>query len=293
VRVLVVGSDGQLGKELIDQGGQRKFEILAVDYKQMDIADPVQVTMTMAEYQPALIINAAAYTQVDRAESESEFAFAVNRDGPTYLAQWCNQARIPLIQISTDFVFNGEKRAPYTESDPISPISVYGRSKADGETAVRSHLKEHIIIRTSWLYSAHGHNFVKTMLRLVRAGKEIRVVADQYGSPTCADDLAEAVWTIVAQLSKGDHSPWGTYHYCGHGITTWFHFSEKIIEIAGEYISKQSIPITPISTSEYYTAAKRPLFSALDCQRIKTRFGIAPKPWQDSLEITIKRILGN
>ena len=215
----------------------------------------------------------------------------MNRDGPANLAKACAETNAPLVHISTDFVFNGKKKAPYNELDPVSPLSIYGKSKADGENEVISQLREHIILRTSWLYGVHGHNFIKTMLRMGKEKKFIKVVDDQYGSPTCAADLSEAIWTIVSYIRNGSEVDWGIYHYCGDGVTTWYRFAVEIFETASRYGSLKIQKVKPITTAEYPTPAKRPVFSALDCGLIKRKFGINPRPWQESLKITIKRII--
>jgi len=290
LKILITGSKGQLGWELVRQSKDFGFEVLAIDLPELDITDPFQVENMVAESQASLVINAAAYTNVDKAETEQELAFAVNTYGPANLAGSCAKADIPLIQISTDFVFDGKKGTPYIESDPVSPLSVYAKSKADGDNKVRSHIKEHIILRTSWLYGVHGQNFVKTMLRLGKEKKIIKIVADQFGSPTSATDLAEALLTIADRIQNGSRVDWGTYHYCGHGVTTWHRFAEKIFEITRKYESIRITNVEPVTTAGYPAKAKRPPFSALDCSLIKKHFGITPKPWQESLKIMIDRI---
>jgi dTDP-4-dehydrorhamnose reductase len=241
-------------------------------------------------HQPTWVINAAAYTQVDKAESEESLAFAVNKTGSTNLAQICAKNEIPLFQVSTDYVFDGQKNAPYHESDPISPIGVYGRSKAAGETEIRSNLKEHIILRTSWLYGVHGQNFVKTMLKLAKTKEIIRVVSDQYGGPTSAGDLAKAILVMAVKWQRQSVMAWGTYHYCGQGIVSWYEFAEAIIELARRYMEVKTNRVEPITTADYPTKARRPAFSALDCNLIKKNFGINPKPWRESLKYMIQRL---
>ncbi|QTA85754.1 dTDP-4-dehydrorhamnose reductase [Desulfonema magnum] len=296
MKILVTGSEGQLGWELSRQGDRFDFEIIGADLPETDITDIAQVENTLSNTCPALVINAAAYTAVDRAETEQTLAFAVNRDGPANLAASCAKMNIPLIHISTDFVFDGKKGTPYSETDPVSPLSVYGKSKAAGEDAVRSQTEAHIILRTAWLYGAHGQNFVKTMLRLGKEKEVIRVVADQYGSPTSAANLADAALSIARGVLKdaGKIAPsWGTYHYCGKGVTSWHGFTEMIFELAKPYGEIQTTRVEPVTTAEYPTAAKRPPFSALDCGRIQKNFGITTRPWQKSLKIIIDRIMLN
>ncbi|MBC2696589.1 MAG: dTDP-4-dehydrorhamnose reductase [Desulfobacteraceae bacterium] len=291
MKILIAGSKGQLGHELLIQGNNLGYEILPADLPDLDITDKTQVKHSLEKFQPFLVVNAAAYTNVDKAETEQNLAFAVNRDGPANLAEACAKFDIPLIHISTDFIFDGKKSSPYIESDSVSPLSIYGKSKQEGENEVRSRLKKHIILRTAWLYGVHGQNFVKTMLRLGRKKEVISVVADQFGSPTSAADLTDAVLQIISRIKKynGDIN-WGTYHYCGLGITTWHGFTEEILGLARQHISIKTKKVKSISTAEYLTKATRPCFSALDCNLIKKNFSINIKPWQDSLKIVIRRL---
>ena len=290
MKILVTGSKGQLGHELLIQGNNLGYEILPADLPDLDITDKTQVKHRLEKFQPSLVVNAAAYTNVDKAETEQNLAFAVNRDGPANLAEVCAKFEIPLIHISTDFIFDGKKNSPYIESDPVSSLSIYGKSKQEGENEVRSRLKNHIILRTAWLYGVHGQNFVKTMLRLGREKEVISVVADQFGSPTSAADLAVAVLQIISRIKYSGDINWGTYHYCGHGITTWHVFAEEILNLAKHYIPIKTKNVNPISTAEYPTKATRPCFSALDCGLIKKNFGIRLKPWQDSLKTVIRQL---
>ena len=290
MKIFVTGSKGQLGHELLIQGNNLGYEILPVDLPELDITDKTQVKHRLKKFQPSLVVNAAAYTNVDKAETEQNLAFAVNRDGPANLAGACAKFEIPLIHISTDFIFDGKKSSPYLETDQVSPLSIYGKSKQEGENEVRSRLKKHIILRTAWLYGVHGQNFVKTMLRLGREKEVISVVADQFGSPTSAADLANAVLQITYRIKYSGDINWGTYNYCGLGITTWHVFAEEILNLAKHYIPIKTKNVKPISTAEYPTRAIRPCFSALDCNLIKKNFGIKIKPWQDSLETVIRQL---
>jgi len=294
MKILLTGANGQLGYEIIRLNNS--FDLIYLNRSELDITDLNQVEKKFAEIKPDLVINAAAYTAVDKAESDQKSAFAVNRDGSANLARCCAEYKIPLIHVSTDFLFDGKKRTPYVETDPVAPLCVYGQSKADGEQAIVSVLKEHIIIRTSWLYGFHGNNFVKTMLKLGKEREVIRVVADQYGSPTSAEDLAEAILIIASQLESPatcNLQPhiWGIYHYSGSGITTWHGFAEKIFEIVKQ-LGESKIPrIEAITTLEYPTPAKRPAYSVLDCTLIQKNFGIIPKSWQESLKKIISKLL--
>jgi dTDP-4-dehydrorhamnose reductase len=290
MKILITGGDGQLGHELFQEFKNRHFDILSPSEHQMDITDVKAVKNFIDLHQPTCVINAAAYTQVDQAESEESLAFAVNKTGCRNLAHLCAKNEIPLFQVSTDYVFDGQKFRPYHESDPISPMGVYGRSKAAGEIEIRTNLTEHIILRTSWLYGVHGQNFVKTMLKLAGTKEIIRVVSDQYGSPTSAGDLATAILVMVDKWRQQSVVAWGTYHYCGQGIISWHEFAEAIIELARRYGEVKTKRVEPITTADYPTKARRPAFSALDCNLIKKNFGISPKPWRKSLKSTIQRL---
>ncbi|MBW2654756.1 MAG: dTDP-4-dehydrorhamnose reductase [Deltaproteobacteria bacterium] len=290
MKILIIGSNGQLGWELCQRGKPHGFDIIPLDIPEFDITDPAAVKKAVNQPGISLVINAAAYTAVDKAESEPESAFAINCDGPADLAASCNEADIPLIHISTDYVFDGTREEPYLETDPLSPLGVYGKSKAEGETIVRSLLTDHIIIRTAWLYGIHGNNFVKTMLSLGKEKETLRVVADQYGCPTSAADLAEAILTIAEQIKERPDIHWGTYHYCGKGKTTWHGFAEKIFELAKQYNLFSIKKVIPVTTAEYPTPAKRPLNSVMDCSLLTKNFGILPPPWQESLERMLRQL---
>ncbi len=288
-KILVTGANGQVGWELLRRA--ERFNVIAVGMErgQLDITNPSAVSAAVRNGAYHGVVNAAAYTAVDKAESEPEIAYAVNRDGPANLAQACAEADIPLIHISTDYVFDGTKKGAYTVDDPVCPVSVYGASKEAGERAVRDVLPRHIILRTAWVYGAHGHNFVKTMLRLAQERDEVRVVADQWGCPTAAGDIAEAILTIINFYTDDQALEWGTYHYCGDGPTTWQGFAEAIIA-ASEPYGRRRVPVHPIATTDYPTPARRPANSVLDCTKIRAAFGVAPMPWHDALQEVIKDI---
>ena len=291
MRLLIIGANGQLGWELGKRGHQKGFDTVCVDLPEFNITDQAQVLDQVKMSAPNMVINASAYTAVDKAESESELAFAVNEKGPSYLADACAAHGIPMVHVSTDYVFSGDKDSSYLETDSISPMGVYGQSKADGENAVRRRLKSHIIIRTAWLYGVNGRNFVKTMLKLGKDRETIRVVADQHGCPTYAGDLADAIIAISGQVGSGLKGKWGTYHYCGKGHTTWHGFAEAIFEMAKSLVSLKVQHVEPISTGAYPTPAKRPANSVLDCSRIQTEFGIRNRPWKESLAEMLKILL--
>lgn len=289
MRILIAGANGQLGRELSRLAESTDFTIAGFGKTELDITDAAGVKKTIFETRPDIVVNGAAYTKVDEAESRPNEAFSANRDGPANLAEACSETGIPLIHISTDFVFDGKKRRPYVETDPVSPTSVYGKSKVEGEDEIRSRLAEHIVIRTSWLYSAHGRNFVKTMLEIGKKNDVIRVVDDQWGSPTSATDLAESVLATAGRIGEGVSDPWGTYHYSGAGETTWHGFAEKIFETAANLGIIGKVRVLPIPTSEYPVPAPRPPYSVLDCRAVREKFGIVPKPWEESLEKTLIR----
>ncbi|HLC16839.1 MAG TPA: dTDP-4-dehydrorhamnose reductase [Thermodesulfovibrionia bacterium] len=291
MKILLIGANGQVGWELSRKFRFSLFETIDLDLPDFDITDKAQVHDMVTGAMPDLVINAAAYTAVDKAESEPELAFAVNRDGSANLASACSEPGIPLIHISTDYVFDGSKQGYYIESDRTAPLNVYGKSKEQGDKAIRQTLRKHIILRTSWLYGIHGANFVKTMIRLGREREVIRVVADQRGCPTCASDLAEAILTIAEQMRKGNKIDWGTYHYCGLGATTWHGFAEAIFRLADFIIPLRVKKVESITTAQYPTPARRPLNSAMDCYLITRTFGIQAKPWFESLAATILLLL--
>ena len=288
MKLLVLGAGGQLGRELCRLKWPSGFRIAAYDHARLDIAQRDPVFAAVARERPDIVINAAAYTAVDRAESEPDAAWAGNSGGPANLAAACNEAAIPLIHVSTDYVFDGAKTAPYREDDPVAPLGVYGASKDAGERAVRQALPQHVIVRTAWLYSAHGSNFVRTMLRLADERPVLRVVADQRGSPTSAAELAAALGGIAQQVAAGN-TGWGTYHFAGAGSTTWHGFAEAIFELARPWRGPPP-KVEAIATADYPTPARRPVNSVLDCTRIRDAFGIVPRPWQDLLAEIIREI---
>ncbi len=281
MKLLVLGSGGQVGTELRRIAWPGGTQIAACDRDGIDITRHDAVAAAVTRVRPDIVINAAAYTAVDRAESERDAAWAGNCTGPANLAAACRAASIPLIHISTDYVFDGSKTGAYVEDDPVNPLGVYGQSKEAGDRAVREVLPEHVILRTAWVYSAHGHNFVKTMLRLAAGRPVLRVVADQIGSPTSAADIAAAIAALVQRLASGD-AKWGTYHFAGGGAVSWHGFAQAIFELAEPW--RGSPPqVDAITTDEYPTPVRRPANSVLDCTRIGEAFGIVPRPWRTAL----------
>lgn len=290
MKALVLGVGGQLGHELMRAAWPAGTEVVGLAHPDFDLTRPGDVDRVMAGHEPDALVNATAYTAVDKAESEAGVAYIVNRDGPAAMAAACAARNIPLIHVSTDYVFDGTRNGAYVEDDPVCPLNVYGASKAAGETAVRLGHSRHVILRTSWVYSAYGQNFVKTMRRLGAERDELRVVADQYGAPTAAADLAAAIVAIANRaVSAPESTPWGTYHYTGGGETTWCGFAERIFQHMAATTGRRP-RLTPISAAEYPTPARRPTNSRLDCTRVRTAFGVATPAWEDSLDRVMREL---
>jgi dTDP-4-dehydrorhamnose reductase len=283
--IVVFGGNGQLGQELVRAAAARSVPLTALTRAQADITEADAVREAIVRDRPSFILNAGAYTKVDLAEKESEAAFAANQQGPANLAAACAAAGVPLVHISTDYVFDGSKPEAYVEGDPIAPINAYGRSKAAGERAVRGGTARHLILRTSWVYGEFGNNFLKTMLRLAATRDELRVVADQRGCPTSTRDIADAILRLAPRLSAGD-VPWGTYHFAGTGLTTWHGFARRIVA-AQAPLTGRNPPVTAITTAEFPTPARRPVNSELDCTQFARSFGFRARPWgEEADEIT-------
>ena len=278
--ILVTGGNGQLASCIKDVEKQYDdLNIIYTDHLELDIGELNQIqTFFKSNPQIDYCINCAAYTAVDKAETEAEKAFEINATGAKNLAQVCNDHDAILIHVSTDFVFDGEKNEPYTETDVANPISVYGASKLQGEVEIQQALKEYFIIRTSWLYSEYGNNFMKTMLRLAETRDGISVVSDQIGTPTYAGDLAE----IIIQIINTKTEKYGIYHYSNEGVASWFEFAKEIFKL-----TKNKIKVNPIPSIEYLTPAKRPKYSVLDKKKIIDVFKIDIPFWRDSLKKVI------
>jgi len=286
MKILLLGAGGQVGRELpevVNQLRKNEIEIIGLDRSQLDITRQDLVDQRITAIQPALVVNAAAYTAVDKAEQEADLAFAVNRDAPGFIAKACANNDIPLVHISTDYVFDGEKTGAYVEDDPANPGSVYGQSKWEGEEAVRHNLERHIVLRTSWVFGVYGKNFVYTMIRLGKQREELRIVNDQYGCPTAANAIARALVEISQRVTQEGFDNWGTYHYCGQPDTTWFHFAEAIIAVTKGKFDYNVQHIHPIATREFPTPAKRPQNSVLNCDKIRRIFGIEQADWKHDL----------
>jgi dTDP-4-dehydrorhamnose reductase len=279
LNILQFGRTGQLARELLARAPGSNVRIEALGRDALDLADAADVDRVLREAKVDLVINAAAYTAVDRAESDEPGARRGNVDGPRALAIAADTAGVPLVHFSTDYVFDGTKVGAYVEGDPIAPLGVYGRTKAEGEKAVRNAGEKHVIVRTSWVYGAYGNNFLKTMLRLAADRDELRVVADQHGCPTATIDLAEAVFAIDRALVAGA-TPWGVYHFAGTGVTTWRDFACAIADEQARFTGRRP-PVHAITTSEYPTPAKRPANSELNSALFGKTFGYTAAPWRD------------
>jgi dTDP-4-dehydrorhamnose reductase len=284
VRILQYGTIGQLGLSLLRLASPDRFAIDAVTLEEANFANPDSVVRAFDARSGAdVVVNAAAYTQVDKAESEEALAHTINAVAVEALARACARRDIPLIHISTDYVFDGSKSAPYVESDPVAPINAYGRTKFAGEEAIRNLLKRHAIIRTSWVYSATGSNFVKTMLRLGTEREELKIVDDQHGAPTSADDLAQAILAVARRFAEdGAKAPRGTFHYTGGGETTWCGIAQAIFDLSARRWGRRP-RVIGIPSSAFPTPARRPFNSRLDCSKIRAAFNIDTPPWQESL----------
>jgi len=273
-----------LGRDLLRRFRESRICVLGLGSGECDITRKDRVAARVGSRPWGAVINCAAYTAVDRAETEPHAAFRVNRDGAANVAEACGRESVPLIHLSTDYVFDGQSRVPYGEEDPARPLSVYGRSKWEGEEAVRGRWGKHLVVRTAWLYAAHGQNFVTAILRLARRREELRVVDDQFGCPTWTGDLAEGLVSMVRKvLDSPAGVQWGTYHLCGGGFTSRHAFARAIVEEGRRREALEVGRILPVATDQYPTAARRPPWAVLDCQKANTAFGIALSPWQTGL----------
>jgi dTDP-4-dehydrorhamnose reductase len=286
MRILVTGRNGQLATALIEQAAKWPGnDVIAMGRPELDFEDLASIGPAIAGMRPDLVVNAAAYTAVDKAEQEAEKAFAVNRDGAAAAAAAAARLAVPFIHISTDYVYPGTKPEPYVESDATGPLGVYARSKLEGEIAVRAAHPSALILRTSWVYSPFGANFVKTMLRIGKDRAEVSVVDDQIGNPTSALDLADAILRIAPGLDAG-----GTYHLCGSGDVTWCGFAREIFALS-KARGGPAPKVKAITTADYPTPARRPANSRMSTDAFAARFGFRLRPWQEALAETVARIV--
>lgn len=285
MKILITGAQGQVGKELTQIANDKGYDVIAANRSELDITQERDVAEYINKQQPDIVINAAAYTSVDKGENEQGLAFAINRNGAKNLALTCKELNIPLLHISTDYVFDGSKLDAYSEKDTVSPLGIYGESKWQGEEAIRQILDNHIILRVAWVFGAQGNNFVKTMLRLGIERDELNIVADQYGGPSPAKDIAQTLIILVKQYQQQNKTlAWGTYHYCGNPKTSWYDFAKEIFNQAYEMgILENKVKVNPITTAEYPTVAKRPANSMLNCEKLETTFQIRMPDWSVAL----------
>ncbi|SFP28789.1 dTDP-4-dehydrorhamnose reductase [Pseudomonas sp. NFPP28] len=281
MKILICGQHGQVSREL-QQRLQGLGELIVLGRDQLDLANAEQIRQQVRAHRPSLIINAAAHTAVDQAESEPDAAFAINAIAPGILAEEAKALGIPLIHYSTDYVFDGSKPAPYTEADTPNPLGVYGQSKLAGEQAIAAVGGQYLVLRTSWVYSNHGKNFLLTMQRLLQEKPQMRIVADQIGAPTWAGSIADSTLALIERWQAGTAGEWGVYHLTAQGETSWFGFAEAI----GEHLRKQGkacAELEAIPSSAYPTPAQRPLNSRLDCSRLQQQWHVSQPQWQDAL----------
>ena len=286
--IFITGAGGQLGRHLQDQLLLSGYNFSSIERSKLDISNYKDVKEFFLNKNISILINAAAYTNVDKAEESIEEAFKVNKTGVENLIEICNQSNATLIHISTDYVFNGKSKKPYQPSDMCDPLGVYGKSKLAGETAVMKKANRFIIIRTSWVFSEHGRNFFKTIINLAKTRKELRVVADQYGNPTYAGDLAKAIVSLIPNILS-DQNINHIYHYGGNQICSWYEFSS---EICKEAVLCKIIPkmpdITPVKTSEFDTLAERPIFSGLDSSLLCKIINLSESDWKHAIKKILK-----
>ena len=287
--VLVTGGSGQLATSLVRLGGPR---IQRVGRPAFDFDQPDTVRTVFAAISPVAVVNAAAWTAVDAAETSVEAATRANRDGPELLASLCAQAGIPFVHVSTDYVFDGDKGAPYVEDDPVSPTGVYGRTKVEGERATLAANPRTIVLRTSWVYSATGKNFVRTMINAGEKNATLRVVGDQRGAPTASDDLAAAILSILTRIERGgwQDSYAGIFHAAGTGETSWHGLAVAALEAAQAH-GRAMPEVVAIRTVDWPTPARRPTDSRLDCGKLEQVFGVRLPPWQGSLTRAVDELL--
>ncbi|MEZ9596457.1 dTDP-4-dehydrorhamnose reductase [Shewanella sp. 10N.261.52.F9] len=285
MRVLITGCYGQVGSSLTEQlAKDTNTEVLALDRDSLDITNQKAVNAAVTEFKPTIIINAAAHTAVDKAEEEVELSYAINRDGPKYLAQAAQDVGAAILHISTDYVFEGNKVGEYVESDITNPQGVYGNSKLAGEIAVSEACSKHVILRTAWVFGENGNNFVKTMLRLGAAQDKLSIVGDQYGGPTYAGDIANALIQIAKRIEQGGAIEFGIYHFSGLPHVSWYEFAETIFDTAvRQGLIHKKPSLNSITTEKYPTPAKRPSSSRLCTDKINNVFSIEASDWKMAL----------
>lgn len=294
MKILIFGHNGQVGSSLVEQLNQQDQTLICPSRLEADFAHPEQITACIDTYQPDVIVNACAYTAVDKAETETDIADAVNHLSIAAMAKAAQAAGTPIIHLSTDYVYPGDGDSPYLEGDITGPASVYGVTKLAGDQALAAHLPQHIILRTSWVFGEHGNNFVKTMLRLAQSRNELSVVADQFGKPTYAGDIVTAILAFLHAIEQNTALDWGVYHCSSQGATSWHGFAEAIFEQAlGLGLIKQQPKVHPIPSSEFPTPAPRPAYSVLDTSKLDAFLGGTPPHWSDGLSKVLRHLQQN
>lgn len=290
MRLAVTGSHGQVVQSLLERAGG-DVEVIALGRPMLDLAEPATVFPVLEAAAPDIVVSAAAYTAVDRAEQETGAAYAINAAGAGAVAQAASRLGLPIIHLSTDYVFNGRKDRPYSEGDPTDPLGTYGASKLAGEHAVLAACANSAVLRTAWVYSPFGNNFVKTMLRLARERDEVGVVADQFGNPTSALDIADGVLAVANNLLSNDAPALrGVFHMTAEGEASWAEFASAIFE-ASSAVGGPAACVKPITTAEYPTPAPRPANSRLDCAKLERVHGVRLPQWRPSMACVVKRLL--
>ena len=292
MRLAVTGLTGQVVRALSELGPKRGVEIVTLGRPRLDLAAPETIAPALAAARPDVVVNAAAYTAVDKAESEPDLAEAINAAGAGAVARAARDLGLPVVQISTDYVFDGAKPAPYREDDPTGPLGVYGRTKLAGEQAVARENPRHAILRTAWVYAPYGTNFVRTMLRLAGARPEVGVVADQRGCPTAAEDIAATILTVAQRLraEPGNAALTGVFHMAARGEAAWADVAEAIFATSAR-LGGPSAAVKRITTADYPTPARRPANSRLDCAKLRDVYGITLPPWRQSLDACVERLV--
>lgn len=289
--ILVTGASGQVGRSLVRLGGDYGFNMVGKSHSELDVTNLRNIEAVMHDILPDLVINASAYTAVDKSEREPDVAYSANEDGPRLLAIATNNANIPLFHISTDYVFDGVLDRPYNESDIVNPGNIYGKSKEAGEQAVRDANQNHMILRTSWVFSAVGNNFVTTMIRLAATEAKLNVVDDQLGGPTSSIGISITLLELVRIYLERGELNWGTYHFSGQPFVSWYDFSKEIFKHAFELGVITTIPeVIPVDSNFFSSVAKRPINSRLSMNKLTDRFFIEPEDWVESLRSTCQEI---
>lgn len=288
-KIYILGAGGQLGQELLRTSPPSGLGPRAFGHDQLDVTNLAALNEALGGDDCALVVNCAAYTAVDKAESDVEASLAINARGAAAVARACQSADVPLIHISTEYIFDGQKNGPYLEDDQPSPVNVYGQGKAEAESQIRLRAPRHVILRTSWLFSVHGHNFVKTILGLAQSQGRLRVVSDQVGCPTPARDIAVVIMRVARDILAGKPDCYGTFHYCGRGPASRYEFARAILRLASRYLG--AVPeVTPTDSAAFPTPAARPANCVLDCGKITRVFGLEQKPWEPGLDDVITEL---